>query len=339
MVNYKGYTKDFLLENQHKEEVLTEENDRFVILPINEKYKDIWDLYKKHEAAFWKAEEIDYIADLKDWDKMSDNERHFIEYILAFFAGSDGIVLENLLTNFGSEVKISEVRAFYGFQTMIENVHGLCYAKLLESLVKDEKKKKKLFNAIEEIEAVKQKAEWALKWINNDMPFAIRLFAFALVEGVFFSGSFCAIFWLKENNKMVKALGHSNELISRDEGMHCDMAVLLFKKLKYKPEASILYNISKEAVEIEKKFICEAIPCDMIGMNKELMSNYIEFVTDRLLQQIGVDKLFYTENPFDFVQKIGMSSKTNFFEKKISEYQLKSTHGITQEAFDLDGDF
>jgi ribonucleoside-diphosphate reductase beta chain len=335
-----GYTNEFLLKNQHKEKLLTEEKNRFVILPISKEYEDIWKLYKDHESAFWKPEEIDYTADLKDWENLSEEERFFIEHILAFFAGSDGIVLENLLTNFGSEVKISEVRAFYGFQTMIENVHSLTYARLIETLVTDKKKQEKLFNAIETIPVVTKKAEWAMKWMDaKKQSFAIRLVAFAIVEGIFFSGAFCSIFWLKDNHKMIKALGHSNELISRDEGLHCQAAVMLYKKLKYKPEPSAIYEIVEEAVNLEKEFITEAIPCDMIGMNAKKMSSYVEFVADRLLLQLGYNEFFGSKNPFDFMANLSLDGQTNFFESRVSEYRMGAHGGVKDDAFDLDDDF
>lgn len=340
MFNKDGHDKDFLLKIQNEEELLKEETNRFVILPINKKYQDIWDLYKKHEDAFWRAEEIDYTADLKDWEKMSNEEKFFIEHILAFFAGSDGIVLENLLTNFGSEVKISEVRAFYSFQGSMENVHSLTYARLIETFVTNTKKREKLFNAIETIPVVTKKAEWALKWIDSKkQPFAVRLVAFAIVEGVFFSGAFCSIFWLKDNHKMIKALGHSNELISRDEGLHTECAVLLYHKLKYKPNSEIVYTMMEEAVKLEKEFITEAIPCDMIGMNVEKMSNYIEFVADRLLIQLGYEEYFSTKNPFSFMDSMNLDAKSNFFEKRVSEYKLGGHGGVKDNAFDLDDDF
>lgn len=305
------------------EPILTPELSRFTIFPVNPKYKDLWDLYKTHEQAFWKAEEIDYAADKKEWEQLPEEHQHYIEYILAFFAGSDGLVLENLIANFASEVQISEARAFYGFQAMIENVHAQSYALLLDTFITDSKKKDKLFNAIETIPVVKKKADWALKWMEpENKSFAVRLVAFAIVEGIFFSGAFCSIFWLKDNNKMVKALGHSNELISRDEGLHVEFAVRLFHHLINKPTDDEINAIMKEAVELEKEFICEAIPCDMIGMNIKLMSQYIEFVADRLLTQLGYPKIWNVGCPFDFMDKICLDGKTNFFEKRVSEYQL-----------------
>lgn len=328
-----------LLEIQKDEDLLKDDPSRFVILPISEKYADVWKLYKTHEDAFWRAEEIDYTADLQDWEKMPQDEKRFVEYILAFFAGSDGIVIENLLTNFGSEVKVSEVRAFYAFQAMIETTHGLTYARLIETLIDNPKRRNTLFNAIEEIPVVKKKAQWALQWIDPKRAFAIRLLAFAIVEGVFFSGAFCAIYWLKENNKMVKALGHSNELISRDESMHTQCAVMLFKKLGCIPDKDIVRNMFTQAVNLEKEFICDAVPCDLIGMNSSLMGQYIEFVSDRLLSQLGYEKLFKSENPFGFMENLSLDGKTNFFEKYTSEYKLGSHSGVKDSAFDTSGDF
>jgi len=317
--------------------ILKPETDRFVIFPVNSRYQNLWDLYKIHESAFWRAEEIDYSADLDDWENLDDNERNFIEMILAFFAGSDGIVLENLVSNFCSEVQISEARAFYAFQGMMENVHSLTYALLLDTLVKDEDRKRHLFNAIDEIPAVAGKAAWAMKWMDTKNDFATRLVAFAVVEGIFFSGSFCSIFWLKDRNKMVKALGHSNELIARDEGLHVKFAVALFHHLSEHPVKGVIDDMVKEAVELEKEFICKSIPCDMIGMNKVLMSDYIEFVADRLLVQLGYYKIYYTRCPFDFMDKIGLEGKSNFFEKRVSEYKL-SDKKTTWDA-NLDDDF
>lgn len=324
------------------EPILQENSNRFVAFPIDPKYQDLWDLYLKQEAAFWRAFEIDYSADLEDWEhKLDDNERSFIKKILAFFAASDGIVMENISCNFADEVKISEGRAFYAIQNAIESVHNITYSMLIDTFIKDSKEKHKLFNALEEYPCIKKKAEWAMKWMNDSkQPFAIRLIAFAVVEGIFFSGAFCSIFWLKDHNKMVKALGHSNELISRDEGLHVEFAVKLFHHLVNKPEESLVHEIFQDAVEHEKEFICDAIPCDMIGMNKGSMSTYIEFVSDRLLTQLGYSKLFEVSCPFDFMDKIGLDGKTNFFEKRVSEYQLshKSDNNISFDNID-DEDF
>ena len=304
------------------EPVLKEEIDRFVVLPVNAAYQDLWDMYKYHQKMFWVAEEIDYPADKNDWESLSEDERFFIKRILAFFAGSDGIVIENLVTNFCNEVKISEARAFYTFQAAMEQIHSETYALLIDTFIKDKLEKRELFNAIENFESIKKKADWAMKWISSEQPFVNRLIAFSVVEGIFFSGAFCSIFWLKSKGKMVKALGHSNELIARDEGLHTQFAVLLYKKLKNKPTQDTVHSIVKEAVAIEKEFICDSIPCDLIGMNKVLMSEYIEFVADRLVQQLGFDKIYDSKCPFDFMEQIGLDGKTNFFEKRVSEYQL-----------------
>ena len=317
----KGHKK-YLLYLYMTEPVLKEEIDRFVVLPVNAAYQDLWDMYKYHQKMFWVAEEIDYPADKNDWESLSDDERFFIKRILAFFAGSDGIVIENLVTNFCNEVKISEARAFYTFQAAMEQIHSETYALLIDTFIKDKQEKKELFNAIENFESIKKKADWSMKWISSEQPFVNRLIAFAVVEGIFFSGAFCSIFWLKSKGKMVKALGHSNELIARDEGLHTQFAVLLYKKLINKPTQETVFTIVKEAVTIEKEFICDSIPCDLIGMNKVLMSEYIEFVADRLVQQLGFNKIYGSKCPFDFMEQIGLDGKTNFFEKRVSEYQL-----------------
>ena len=307
------------------EPILTENKKRFVLFPI--KYPKIWQAYKKAESSFWTAEEIDFSKDLQDWEqKMSDNERFFIKNIIAFFAGSDGIVNENLLEHLSVMVQIPEARCFYGFQVAIENIHSEVYSLLIDTYVKDTNEKDNLFNAIETIPCVKRKADWALKWISDkNATFAQRLVAFSVVEGVFFSGSFCAIFWLKKRGLM-PGLTFSNELISRDEGMHTDFAVLLYSHLENKLDDESIYSIVQEAVNIEKEFIIESIPCAMIGMNSELMSQYIEYVADRLLSQYGLGKLYNSENPFDFMQLISMENKTNFFEKRVSEYSLASVN-------------
>jgi len=304
------------------EPLLNEDNTRFTQLPI--KYPELQQAYEAHESMFWTAKEIDYSADLSDWASLNDREKHFIEHILAFFAGADGIVLENLVSNFCTEIKASEARNFYAFQGMMENVHAMTYALLLDTLVKDVKRKEELFNAIETIPCVKRKADWALKWMDKKRPFEERVIAFSIVEGVFFSGAFCAIFWLKSRNKMVKALGTSNELISRDEGLHCDFAVLIYHHLKNKVTRARVEQIMREAVDIEKEFICESIPCNMLGMNQGLMSTYIENVADRLLVQLGFEKIYNTANPFDFMNNINLDGKTNFFEKRVTEYQHSS---------------
>ena len=320
-----------------QEEVLLKENkDRFVILPIN--YPAIWEMYKKHEASFWTAEEIDLSADQKDWENLNSGERHFISHVLAFFAASDGIVNENLAVNFMSEVQVPEARCFYGFQIMMENIHSETYALLIDSYIKDPQEKDRLFHAVDTIPCVRRKAEWALRWIDKG-SFAERLVAFAAVEGIFFSGSFCSIFWLKKRGLM-PGLTFSNELISRDEGLHCEFACLLYGMLKNKLPQEAATAIIKEAVEIEKEFILEALPVNLIGMNSRLMSQYIEFVADRWLAELGCHKLYHAANPFDFMEMISLQGKTNFFEKRVGDYQKSGvlSSGETQ-GFSLDEDF
>jgi len=322
---------------QKEEELLLKENkDRFVILPIN--YPRVWEMYKKHEASFWTAEEIDLSGDLKDWAALNDGERHFISHILAFFAASDGIVNENLAVNFMSEVQLPEARCFYGFQIMMENIHSETYALLIDTYIKDAAEKNKLFHAIETVPCVKEKAEWALRWIENG-TFAQRLVAFAAVEGIFFSGSFCSIFWLKKRGLM-PGLTFSNELISRDEGLHCEFACLLYNMLSQKLTAEEIYELIGDAVKIEKQFITEALPVDLIGMNARLMQQYIEFVADRWLVELGYDKLYHTSNPFDFMELISLQGKTNFFEKRVGDYQKAGVLADKQsQTFSLDEDF
>src|ERR1700709_2400566 len=283
---------------QENEILLRENQDRFVILPIN--YPRIWEMYKKHEASFWTAEEIDLSDDLKHWEKMNDGERHFISHVLAFFAASDGIVNENLAINFMSEVQLPEARCFYGFQIMMENIHSETYALLIDTYVKDPAEKDRLFHAIDTIPCVTKKAEWALRWINNG-SFAERLVAFAAVEGIFFSGSFCSIFWLKKRGLM-PGLTFSNELISRDEGSHCEFACLLYKMLQNRLPAEQVTKIITDAVEIEKEFVTDALPVNLIGMNAKMMSQYIEFVADRWLVELGYERVYNTTNPFDFME-------------------------------------
>lgn len=315
------------------EPILTEDTSRFVQLPF--KYPLIQDEFEKAEAAFWSYKEIDYAADLNDWESLSDDEKYFIEHILAFFAGSDGIVLENLITNFCVDVKISEARNFYAFQGMIENTHSLTYSMLIDTLVKDPERKDYLFNAIDTIPAVTKKANWAMKWLDKSNPFEERLIAFSIVEGIFFSGAFCSIFWLKSRNKMTKALGKSNELIARDEGMHCDFAVLLYSYLLNKVSQERVEEIIREAVEIEEEFICESLPCKLIGMNSDLMRQYIKYVSDRLLVQLGFNKIYNSENPFDFMKNMNLDGKTNFFEARVSEYVHSSTAKATEDSWDF----
>jgi ribonucleoside-diphosphate reductase beta chain len=301
------------------EPILKENKDRFVIFPI--KHHDLWEWYKKCEASFWTAEEIDLSEDLNDWkNKLNDDERYFIKHILAFFAASDGIVNENLAENFVNEVQYSEAKFFYGFQIMMENIHSETYSLLIDTYVKDDAEKDKLFNAIETFPAIKKKADWALKWIESD-SFAERLIAFAGVEGIFFSGAFCSIFWLKKRGLM-PGLSFSNELISRDEGVHCDYAVHLHNNhLVNKVPKERITEILTDALDIEKEFITESLPASLIGMNSKLMTQYLEFVTDRLLVELNCDKVYNVTNPFDFMDMISLQGKTNFFEKRVSEYQ------------------
>lgn len=333
--------KNTSLENENnmqEEPILTEDPNRFVLFPI--KHDDIWAFYKKSEASFWTAEEIDLGTDLHDWDnKLNDDERYFIKHVLAFFAASDGIVNENLAENFVSEVQYTEAKFFYGFQIAMENIHSETYSLLIDTYIKDPKDKDKLFNAIDTIPCVKKKADWALRWIDNG-NFAERLVAFAAVEGIFFSGSFCSIFWLKKRGLM-PGLSFSNELISRDEGMHCDFACLLYNDhLVNKLSPEQVTDIIKDAVEIEKEFVTDALPVSLIGMNAKLMQQYIEFVADRLLAELGCEKVYKSENPFDFMEMISLQGKTNFFEKRVAEYQKSGVAGGSEsQVFKLDEDF
>jgi len=321
---------------QHSEILLQENKDRFVILPIN--YPDIWNHYKRHQASFWTAEEIDLSADLKDWALLDDGERHFISHVLAFFAASDGIVNENLAVNFMSEVQLPEARCFYGFQIMMENIHSETYALLIDAYIKNAAEKYKLFHAIDTIPAVKKKAEWALRWIEKG-NFAQRLVAFAAVEGIFFSGSFCSIFWLKKRGLM-PGLTFSNELISRDEGLHCEFACLLYSMLKQKLSEKEIHDIIGDAVTIEKEFITEALPVGLIGMNAGLMQQYIEFVADRWITELGCSKMFNSINPFDFMEMISLQGKTNFFEKRVGDYQKSGVmSNVAEQVFTTEEDF
>ncbi|HEV2482196.1 MAG TPA: ribonucleoside-diphosphate reductase small subunit [Puia sp.] len=318
-------------------EILLKENkDRFVILPIN--FPKVWEMYKKHQASFWTAEEIDLGGDLQDWARLNEGERHFISHVLAFFAASDGIVNENLAVNFMSEVQLPEARSFYGFQIAMENIHSETYALLIDTYIKDPQEKHRLFHAIETVPAVQKKAEWALRWIENG-SFAERLVAFAAVEGIFFSGSFCSIFWMKKRGLM-PGLTFSNELISRDEGLHCEFACLLYSMLTSKLPVEQVHTIIADAVRIEKEFITEALPVDLIGMNARLMQQYIEFVADRWLGELGYPKLFNTTNPFDFMEMISLQGKTNFFEKRVGDYQKSGVmSGKEAQTFSLEEDF
>lgn len=321
------------------EPILVENKDRFVLFPI--KYNDIWEFYKKSEASFWTAEEIDLSNDITDWNnKLNDNERHFIKHVLAFFAASDGIVNENLAINFLNEVQYPEARCFYGFQIMMENIHSETYSLLIDTYIKDPVEKDKLLHAVDTVPCVGKKAEWALRWIGNG-SFAERLIAFAAVEGIFFSGSFCSIFWLKKRGLM-PGLSFSNELISRDEGLHCDFACLLYTShVKNKLPKEQVTQIITDAVTIEKEFVSDAIPVRLIGMNADLMCQYIEFCADRLLLALGCDKFYNASNPFDFMEMISLQGKTNFFEKRVAEYQKSGVMNNKEEnnVFNLDEDF
>ncbi|MES2514265.1 MAG: ribonucleoside-diphosphate reductase small subunit [Bacteroidota bacterium] len=321
------------------EPILAENKDRFVIFPI--KHNDIWEYYKKSEASFWTAEEIDLSNDLGDWNnKLNDNERHFVKHVLAFFAASDGIVNENLAINFLNEVQYPEARFFYGFQVMMENIHSETYSLLIDTYIKDPVEKDKLLHAVETVPCVGKKADWALTWINNG-TFAERLIAFAAVEGIFFSGSFCSIFWLKKRGLM-PGLSFSNELISRDEGLHCDFACMLYSDhIKNKLPKETVTKIITDAVVIEKEFVSDAIPVRLIGMNADLMCQYIEFCADRLLLALGCDKFYNASNPFDFMEMISLQGKTNFFEKRVAEYQKSGVMNNKEEnnVFNLDEDF
>jgi len=300
------------------EPILEDNPQRFVLFPI--RYNKVWEFYKKAQASFWTTEEVDLSPDMKHWnEKMTEEEKYFIKHVLAFFAASDGIVVENLAVKFMKEVQLPEARCFYGFQIAIENIHSEMYSLLIDTYVKEEQERARLFNAIETVPTVKKKAEWALKWINHDDSFAYRLVAFAAVEGIFFSGSFCSIFWLKKRGLM-PGLAFSNELISRDEGLHCDFACLLYSMLQNKPPQEIIQKIIREAVEIEKEFVSESLPVSLIGMNAKLMRKYIKFVADRLLVALGCDKIFNTANPFDWMELISLQGKTNFFERRVGEY-------------------
>ena len=319
-----------------QEMLLAPDDNRFVMFPI--KCDDIWQMYKKQVDCFWRAEEIDLSKDLKHWESLNDDEKYFISMILAFFAASDGIVLENLASRFMNDVQLAEARAFYGFQIAMENIHSESYSLLIDSYIKDEEQKHKLFNAIANYPCIKKKSDWAQKWIHdNRSSFATRLVAFACVEGIFFSGAFCSIYWLKKRGLM-PGLTFSNELISRDEALHCEFAVLLYSKLQKKIEKARIYEIIKEAVDIEIEFICDALPCKLIGMNAELMTQYIKFVADRLVVQLGYKKIYTVTNPFQFMDLISLERKTNFFENKVSEYALENLN-VTEDVFDFSADF
>ena len=322
------------------EPILEEDKSRFVLFPI--KHSDIWQMYKKHEASFWTAEEIDLGQDMTDWNNLNDGERHFISHILAFFAASDGIVNENLAVNFLSEVQYAEAKCFYGFQIMMENIHSETYSLLIDTYIKDPVEKDRLLNAIDTIPCVQKKAEWALRWIDNG-NFAERLIAFAAVEGIFFSGSFCSIFWLKKRG-MMPGLTFSNELISRDEGLHRDFACLLYTDhIRNQMDPEAVYQIIRDAVTIEQEFVTDALPVSLIGMNAELMKQYIEFVADHLLVSLNLNKVYNATNPFDFMDMISLQGKTNFFEKRVGEYQKAGVMASMKEndgtKFSMEEDF
>jgi ribonucleoside-diphosphate reductase subunit M2 len=320
----------------NSEPLLTPNDKRFVMFPIE--HDDIWKMYKKQIDCFWRAEEIDLTKDLTDWNRLEKDEQYFISMILAFFAASDGIVLENLATRFMGDVQVSEARAFYGFQIAMENIHSQCYSLLIDTYIKDEENKERLFNAIDTFPCIKKKADWAKKWIaDNRSSFATRLVAFACIEGIFFSGAFCSIFWLKKRGLM-PGLTFSNELISRDEALHTEFAILLYSKLQKKINKSRIYEIVREAVEIETEFICDALPCRIIGMNSDLMTQYIQFVADRLCLQLGYDKIYGTANPFPFMELISLESKTNFFEKRVADYAL-ATKDKDEDIFEFNAEF
>ncbi|KPM48778.1 ribonucleotide-diphosphate reductase subunit beta [Jiulongibacter sediminis] len=324
-------------ELRTSEPLLIEDPNRFVIFPI--KHHDIWQFYKNAEACFWTAEELDLAQDLTDWEKLNDGERHFISHVLAFFAASDGIVNENLAVDFISGVQYAEAKCFYGFQIAIENIHAEVYSLLIDTYIKDAQERDKLLNAVEHIPCVQKKADWAMRWIENG-NFIERLIAFAAVEGIFFSGSFCSIFWLKKRGLM-PGLSFSNELISRDEGMHRDFACLLYTDhIKNKLPEEDIYKIIKDAVEIEKEFVTDALPVSLIGMNSDLMCQYIEFVADHLLEQLNLNKIYNSTNPFDFMELISLQGKTNFFEKRVGDYQKAGvTSDKASNTFSLDEDF
>jgi ribonucleoside-diphosphate reductase subunit M2 len=306
----------------------------YTLFPIKQSEQHLYKMYKQSVAVFWTPDEIDFSKDMSDWNKLTANEKHFIGRVLAFFAGSDGIVMENLVTRFQGEVSSQVVKLFYSFQNAMEGIHSETYSLLIDTYIKDEEEKAKLFNAINTVPCIERKAEWALEWMGSDKSFATRLVGFACVEGIFFSGAFCSIFWLKKRG-LLPGLTFSNELISRDEGLHTQFAVSLFHTLENKVSVDTIHQIIKHAVELEKEFICDALPCSLIGMNSKMMSQYIEFVADRLAVQLGAPKIFGAHNPFDFMDLISLEGKTNFFEKKVSEYSRVSSNAPLR----LDEDF
>merc|ERR1719194_239197 len=326
---------------ESSEPLLKENPSRWVMFPIE--HPEIWEMYKKHEASFWTAEEIDLSQDVRDWETLAAPEQHFVKHVLAFFAASDGIVLENLAGQFSTEIQIPEARAFYGFQMAMENIHSETYSLLIEQYIREPAEKEKIFDAIHTMPAVREKAEWAVQWMQKDNSFAERVVAFAAVEGILFSGSFCAIYWLKKRGLM-PGLTFSNELISRDEGLHAEFSCMLYGMLQHQLPEDVVHDMIRGAVEVERKFICEALSCDLIGMNNDLMTKYIEFVADRLLTALGHPKLFGASNPFDWMELISLQGKTNFFEKRVGEYQKAGVMASAAEnndgaGFALDIDF
>jgi ribonucleotide reductase beta subunit family protein with ferritin-like domain len=327
----------YTLDDYNGEELFNKNNSRLTTFPI--KYRPIWDMYKKQIASFWTVEEVDLSKDISDWYKLSKDEQYFVKHILAFFAASDGIVNMNLSERFINDIEITEAKYFYRFQEAMEDCHSEMYSLLIETYIKDSLEKDKLFNAIENFSCIRKKAEWAIKWIKTDEEYGIRLVAFAIVEGVFFSGAFCSIFWLAERG-LLPGLSQANELIARDEGMHVEFATLLFSLLRKKPSHEKIISIFKDAVDIEKEFICESLPCKLLGMNSELMCQYIEFVADRLLVSLGYNKIFGVSNPFSFMERISAEGKTNFFEKRVSQYQKASmTKKNDEDGLKITDDF
>lgn len=324
-----------IMEKQHDEELLSPSLSRYVMFPIV--YQDIWGLYRKQVDLFWRPEEIDLSCDIGHWNSLTSDEQHFIKMILAFFSASDGIVLENLACRFMKDVQVAEARAFYGFQIAMENIHSHTYSLLIDTYIQDTEEKNTLFNALDSFECIQKKGDWACKWIGSDVSFAERLVAFACVEGIFFSGAFCSIYWLKKRGLM-PGLTFSNELISRDEALHCEFAILLYSHLKYKLIQQTIHQIIKEAVEIEIEFICFSLPCRLIGMNSDSMIQYIKFCADRLVVQLGYEKIYNVTNPFSFIELISMETKTNFFEKRVSAYSL-SDKTKPDDLFGEDEDF
>ena len=324
------------MTTKHLEPILTPDGSRFVIYPI--RHPDLYQMYQKHVACFWTESEIDLSKDSSDWETLTDNEKHYISMILAFFAASDGIVNENLAQRFLNDVQIAEARCFYGFQIAMENIHSITYANILDTYIRDREQKNILFNAISNYPCIKKKADWAIKYIQDKRSsFAIRLVAFAIVEGIFFSGAFCSIFWFKKRG-LLPGLCFANELISKDESMHTEFAIMLYSKLVKRLDAKKVFEIIKEAVEIEIEFICDALPCRLLGMNSDLMSQYIKYIADRLANQLGYKKIYMASNPFSFMEMISLESKSNMFERRISEYAL-SDKSDSNDAFSFQAEF